>query len=244
MYKYKMCNRLKSPHTGRRWPRRPQYFATKELERAQSALSQPPFPAAAQPCRLARSASALTSPFPQVYGWDQRERVRKDEEAAAAADASERGAVLQAGREERRAKLLERASGGGAKRPREEEGAAQPAALGSSSGGHINFFEAVEAGERQAPHPPPCVSAPRSVHCGRLDFSACAASPRFDFLPPPLALSAAVQSRARGGACAGRVPPPGLRRRRRQRAGRAALRRARPLAVPRPRPQRAGLLTA
>ena len=105
------------------------------------------------PQRRALNAAPPPLLLPQVYNFEAREKVRKDEEAAAAAEAAlaERG--LAAERAARRATLLDRAS----KRKRadgEAEAAEDDAAPAAER--HINFFAEMEA---RGPRLRRCVAA-------------------------------------------------------------------------------------
>lgn len=64
------------------------------------------------------SFNDLGVPLSQVYGWEQKERVKRDEEAAEAEERAAAYEVDQKKRDERRAILLARASGDTEKRIR------------------------------------------------------------------------------------------------------------------------------
>ena len=85
-------------------------------------------------------ASLLLS---QVYNFEAREKVRKDEEAAAAAEAALEQRGLAAERAARRATLLDRAS----KRKRADGEAVEADAddVAPAAERHINFFAEMEA---------------------------------------------------------------------------------------------------
>ncbi len=101
----------------------------------------------------------------QVYNFDAREKVRKDEEAAAAAEAAVSERALAAERAYRHGALLERAAkrrrgdaeggaeGGAAAEEGEDgcAGAAGALALREAPPAHVNLFEDFEARARATP---------------------------------------------------------------------------------------------